>query len=66
MDRPVLAFLQHWRLLVLLGDLGLWLTAYAYLPWPWNSVVWYVWLPADSYEMEHLVTPRSGESAGPW
>lgn len=32
--------------LVLLGDLGLWLTAYAYLPWPWNSVVWYVWLPA--------------------
>jgi len=32
--------------LVLLGDLGLWLTVYDYLPWPWNSVVWYVWLPA--------------------
>lgn len=32
--------------LVLLGDLGLELTAYGYLPWPWNSVVWYIWLPA--------------------
>ena len=34
--------------LVLLGDLGIWLTSFGYLVWPWNSVIWYVWLPAAS------------------
>lgn len=33
-------------LLVLLGDVGLWLTQYGYLTWPSSSVVWYIWLPA--------------------
>ena len=32
--------------LVLLGDLGILLTNYAYLVWPWKCVVWYIWLPA--------------------
>jgi hypothetical protein len=28
------------------GDFGLWATNYGYLPWPWSSITWYVWLPA--------------------
>ena len=29
-----------------LGDVGLWAVNYGYLPWPWSSVTWYLWLPA--------------------
>jgi hypothetical protein len=29
-----------------LGDVGMWAANYGYLPWPWNSVTWYLWLPA--------------------
>jgi hypothetical protein len=32
--------------LIVLGDLAIWATAYGYLPWPWSSLGWYVWLPA--------------------
>lgn len=32
--------------LTALGDIGLWATNYGYLPWPWSSLTWYVWLPA--------------------
>ncbi len=28
------------------GDVGIWATNYGHLAWPWNSIVWYVWLPA--------------------
>jgi hypothetical protein len=30
----------------LLGDVGLWLFNYSYLPWPLSSIVWYIWIPA--------------------
>ncbi len=26
-----------------LGDVGLWATAHEYLPWPYSSVMWFVW-----------------------
>jgi hypothetical protein len=29
-----------------LGDFSLWATNYGYLPWPWSSITWYIWLPA--------------------
>ena len=32
--------------LTALGDVGLWAANYNYLPWPWNALIWYVWLPA--------------------
>lgn len=32
--------------LTALGDVGTWATNYGYLPWPWASLTWYVWLPA--------------------
>jgi hypothetical protein len=32
--------------LTALGDLGLWAINYGYLPGPWQSLAWYVWLPA--------------------
>ena len=28
------------------GDVGMWAFNYGYLPWPWNSLTWYIWLPA--------------------
>ncbi len=31
-----------------LGVVGLWANEYGYLPWPWNSVTWFVWLPASA------------------
>jgi hypothetical protein len=31
-----------------LGDIGLWATAHNYLPWPYNSVTWYVWFLASA------------------
>ena len=52
--------------LVLLGDLGIWLTSFGYLVWPWNSVIWYVWLPAASafavapaYQLEAICSARA-------
>jgi hypothetical protein len=32
--------------LVVIGDIAIWATSYGYLPWPWSSLGWYVWLPA--------------------
>lgn len=32
--------------LTCLGTLGQWATNDYYLPWPYNSIVWYVWIPA--------------------
>jgi hypothetical protein len=32
--------------LVALGDIAIWATNYGFLPWPWSSLGWYVWLPA--------------------
>ena len=34
--------------LTALGDVGLWVFNYGYLPWPWSSVTWYLWLPASA------------------
>jgi hypothetical protein len=31
-----------------LGDIGLWATAYNYLPWPYSSVTWYLWFLASA------------------
>ena len=30
-----------------LGDIGIWATWNGYLPWPWNSMGWYVWFLAS-------------------
>ncbi|PWU09698.1 MAG: hypothetical protein C5B51_05890 [Terriglobia bacterium] len=32
--------------LTALGDVGMWAANYGYLPWPWNSLTWYLWIPA--------------------
>jgi hypothetical protein len=32
--------------LVVLGNFAGWATNYGYLPWPWSSLNWLVWLPA--------------------
>ncbi len=32
--------------LTALGDVGMWAFGYGYLPLPWASLIWYVWLPA--------------------
>jgi hypothetical protein len=32
--------------LLVLGDIAIWATNYGYLPWPWSSLGWYIWLPA--------------------
>ncbi len=32
--------------LTALGDAGTWAYNYGYIPYPWNSLIWYVWLPA--------------------
>ncbi len=34
--------------LTALGDVGLWVVNYGYLPWPWSSLTWYLWLPASA------------------
>jgi hypothetical protein len=31
---------------IVLGNAALWATAYGFLPWPWSSIGWYLWLPA--------------------
>lgn len=53
--------------LVVLGDIGIWATAYGYLPWPWSSLGWYVWLPAagafalaPSYQLEAIHRAMTG------
>jgi hypothetical protein len=32
--------------LTLLGDMGIWATAYGLIPWPYTSVTWLIWFPA--------------------
>jgi len=27
---------------------ALWATEWDYLPWPWSSLIWYLWLPAGT------------------
>jgi len=58
--------------LVLLGELGLLMAAYYYLPWPWNSVVWYISLPAScafalakAYRLETIFQAVTGGSHNP-
>jgi hypothetical protein len=33
-------------LATLAGDVGLWFVTRGYLPWPWSSLTWFIWLPA--------------------
>lgn len=47
--------------LTLLGDVGLWMIAHGYLPWPVSSITWYVWFFAGAayglgpaYQVESL------------
>jgi hypothetical protein len=35
-------------MLVALGDFLLWAARSSYLPWPWSTVEWYVWLPSGA------------------
>jgi hypothetical protein len=32
--------------LTVAGDISIWATSWGYLPWPWSSLGWYIWLPA--------------------
>jgi hypothetical protein len=34
--------------LMCFGVIALWATAWGYLPWPWSSLIWYLWLPAGA------------------
>jgi hypothetical protein len=34
--------------LVCIGLVALWAGRWGYLPWPYSSLFWYVWLPADA------------------
>ncbi|HEY1495888.1 MAG TPA: hypothetical protein VGF49_15150 [Candidatus Solibacter sp.] len=56
--------------LVLLGDVMIWATSYGYLPWPWSSLSWYVWMPAaasfalaPAYQLEAIGWASSGQTA---
>jgi hypothetical protein len=58
--------------LVLLGELGLLLAAYYCLPWPWNSLVWYISLPAScafalapAYRLETIFQAVTGGRRNP-
>ena len=49
--------------LVSLGDVSNWASTWGYLPWPWSSFEWYVWLPAagafalaPAYQCEAIVS----------
>lgn len=60
-------------LLVWLGDLGIWATAFGHLSWEWTSLGWYVWLPATgafaiapAYQLEAIeqaMHERTGNAA---
>jgi hypothetical protein len=57
-------------LLTLLGDLMIWAASYGYLPWPWSSLSWYVWMPAaasfalaPAYQLEAMRWASSGRAA---
>jgi hypothetical protein len=52
--------------LVALGVISLWAVSYGYLPWPWSSLEWYIWLPAAGafalapiYQLEAIHYARS-------
>jgi hypothetical protein len=34
--------------LTVAGDVGTWATTYGFLPWPWSSATWFVWIPASA------------------
>ena len=34
--------------LTVVGDVIIWATSWGYLPWPWSSLGWYIWLPAGA------------------
>ncbi|MDR3699651.1 MAG: hypothetical protein P4L56_08465 [Candidatus Sulfopaludibacter sp.] len=34
--------------LVVLGDISIWAMSYGYLPYPWSSIGWYLWLPSSA------------------
>jgi len=33
-------------MLTFFGNVGLWVTNWYFVPWPWNSIAWFVWYPA--------------------
>lgn len=34
--------------LVCAGVVAMWAARWGYFPWPWNSAIWYIWLPAGA------------------
>jgi hypothetical protein len=59
--------------LITLGDVAIWATNYGYLPWPWSSLGWYVWMPAagafaiaPAYQLEAIHQARSARERTPW
>ena len=58
--------------LVSLGVVAMSATSWGYLPWPWSSVVWYVWLPAatafalgPAYQLEAIQQVYAAPHRGP-
>jgi hypothetical protein len=48
------------------GDVGIWLSAYSYIPHPANTVFWYIWFPcycafalAPAYQMEAILRAQA-------
>jgi hypothetical protein len=59
--------------LITLGDIAIWATNYGYLPWPWSSLGWYVWMPAagalavaPAYQLEAIHQARRARERTPW
>jgi hypothetical protein len=55
--------------LILLGNIGGMAEAYGYLQWPWNSLTWYIWIPAacafalaPAYQLDAIHRACSGQS----
>jgi len=55
--------------LVTLGDVAIWATSYGFLPWPWSSLGWYIWIPAagafalaPTYQLEAMWQARMARS----
>ena len=58
--------------LVSLGVVTMWAANWGYLPWPWSSVVWYIWLPAatafalgPAYQLEAIQQVYAAPDRGP-
>jgi hypothetical protein len=59
--------------LITLGDIGIWASNYGFLPWPWSSLEWYVWIPAAGafamapvFQLEAIQQAKRSRGRTPW